>query len=129
MMRNTARAVLVLWSSLCFAPLVQAEEESRNPFVGEVEIGYAYGSAHWGQGIATEAAFAVIRFGFETVGLARIIGVADPTNVASRRVLGRIGMRYVGEVRYFDMDLSKYVLDHAEFQPPDALYHLHTDRN
>ncbi len=45
-----------------------------------------------GQGLAREAAGAALRFGHERAGLARIVAVARETNIASRTVLGGIGM-------------------------------------
>jgi ribosomal-protein-alanine N-acetyltransferase len=51
------------------------------------------------QGYATETAQRLLRFGFATLGLHRIIGQCDPRNTASARVLERIGMRYEGHLR------------------------------
>ena len=47
---------------------------------------------HQGRGYATEAAAAVVQFGFSTFGLHRVIGTIEPRNLASARVLERIGM-------------------------------------
>ena len=57
------------------------------------EIGYVLHPAHQGHGYATEAAEALLRIGFETYDLHRIIGKVDGRNEASGRVLERIGMR------------------------------------
>jgi RimJ/RimL family protein N-acetyltransferase len=48
------------------------------------------------KGLATEAAAALIRHGFNELGLAQIDGGAAPENVASKRVMEKIGMRYLG---------------------------------
>jgi [ribosomal protein S5]-alanine N-acetyltransferase len=63
------------------------------------ELGYWLGVPHWGQGYATEAARAMIRYGFETLGLHRIYASYVPHNVASGRVLEKIGMRREGLMR------------------------------
>jgi ribosomal-protein-alanine N-acetyltransferase len=57
------------------------------PELDVVEVDYGLGRAYWGQGIATEAARAALRFGFTEVGLKRLIGLVVPENLASRRVL------------------------------------------
>lgn len=59
----------------------------------EVEILYSVAPARWRDGIATEAASAVLGYAFATAGLARVFGGADHENPASRRVLEKVGMR------------------------------------
>jgi len=63
------------------------------------ELGYWLGVPYWGQGYATEAARAMIKYGFETLGLHRIYASYVPTNVASGRVLQKIGMLREGLMR------------------------------
>jgi RimJ/RimL family protein N-acetyltransferase len=63
------------------------------------ELGYWLGVPYWGQGYATEAAQAVVRYGFETLGLARIYASHFSENRASGRVLEKIGMRHEGCLR------------------------------
>jgi [ribosomal protein S5]-alanine N-acetyltransferase len=60
----------------------------------EVEILYGIAPSRWGKGLATEAALAMLRFGFEEAGLERILGIVDKENAASRRVLEKIGMTF-----------------------------------
>lgn len=57
------------------------------------EVGYALDPAFTGRGYATEAAAAVVRMCFETLGMHRVIGCLDARNTASARVLERLGMR------------------------------------
>ena len=56
-------------------------------------LGYWLGVDFWGQGYATEAARAIVQYGFETLGLHRIEAGHYPRNPASGRVLEKIGMR------------------------------------
>lgn len=63
------------------------------------EMGYVLAQAHWRKGYATEAAAAMRRFGFDEIGLHRIIATCDPDNVASVHVLRKIGMQYEGCLR------------------------------
>jgi RimJ/RimL family protein N-acetyltransferase len=61
-------------------------------FVPCVEIGWRLACEHWGRGYATEAARAVLRFGFENFGLGEIVAMTVPANRRSRLVMERIGM-------------------------------------
>jgi [ribosomal protein S5]-alanine N-acetyltransferase len=57
------------------------------------EIGWVFDRAYHGQGYATEAAMALLRYGFEALHLHRIVATSQPENVASWRVMERMGMR------------------------------------
>lgn len=65
----------------------------------QARIGYAFNPKYWGQGYATEAARAIVAFGFEQLKLHRIYAPCVPENIASARVLERIGMRREGHFR------------------------------
>ncbi|MDQ6948173.1 MAG: GNAT family N-acetyltransferase [Actinomycetota bacterium] len=58
-----------------------------------VEVGWRLHPDHWGQGLATEAGRASVEYGLDRVGLDRIIGIYDPRNGASGRVMEKLGMR------------------------------------
>jgi ribosomal-protein-alanine N-acetyltransferase len=76
---------------------------------GEIEVIYAIVRDQWGQGLATEVASASLKYGFETLELETIIGLAYPENAASRRVLEKAGMRFTGITDdYFDEELARY---------------------
>lgn len=57
------------------------------------DIGYRFLPAYWGQGIATEVSIPLIQYGFETLKLERIIGIAMKDNIASWKVLEKIGLQ------------------------------------
>ena len=61
-----------------------------------VEVGYTIARAYWGQGYATEAVQAVIKFGFEKMDLVRMEAVVLRDNIASARVLEKAGMKFEG---------------------------------
>jgi ribosomal-protein-alanine N-acetyltransferase len=65
----------------------------------QAELGYWIAMDHWGLGYASEAARAVVRFGFDTLGLNRIYAHYLVRNPASGRVLERAGMRREGVLR------------------------------
>jgi ribosomal-protein-alanine N-acetyltransferase len=64
----------------------------------EVEIAYTLAQDFWGQGLATEAAKEILQYGFERLGLSRLICLIDPANHASRRVAEKIGLTLEKEV-------------------------------
>ena len=65
----------------------------------EADIGYELAPEHWGQGYATEAAKAIVDFGFRELGLHRISSWCIADNAASARVLERVGLRPEGRLR------------------------------
>jgi RimJ/RimL family protein N-acetyltransferase len=88
----------------------------------EIELVYGISAPYWGTGLATEAARAAIRYGFEEVGFDRILGIADTENVASRHVLGKIGMRFEKRAAHEGRDETHYAIRREEFRPGDAHY-------
>jgi RimJ/RimL family protein N-acetyltransferase len=62
-------------------------------------IGYCYSDTVWGQGYATEAAKAVLRWAFDTLDLNRVQAEADTRNLASARVLEKLGFVLEGTLR------------------------------
>jgi len=77
----------------------------------DVEIGYRLLPEAWGQGFATEGATAMYQYGFDDLGLDRIIGVTDPGNKASQRVLMKAGLADAGWGRYYDSRLRLFAAD------------------
>lgn len=77
----------------------------------EVEVAYLLDKAYWGQGLATEAARAIVRYGFEQLHFSRLICLPEPENKASCRVAEKMGM-------FFEREL---VLDGT----PARLYAVH----
>lgn len=65
----------------------------------EVEVAYTLARAYWGLGLGTEAAQAILRYGFETLKLPRLICLIDAENRASQRVAEKIGMVFEKEGR------------------------------
>jgi ribosomal-protein-alanine N-acetyltransferase len=63
------------------------------------DLGYEVAPDHWGRGYATEAAEAMVDFGFGELGLHRVWAACVPENAASRRVMEKLGMRLEGRLR------------------------------
>lgn len=75
----------------------------------EIEIFYGVTRRLWNRGIATEAAEAMLEYGFSGIGLKRIVGVVYPENRASKRVLEKAGMKY-------DRMVTGLPPEHEEYQ-------------
>lgn len=58
----------------------------------EIEVGYMLAREYWGQGLATEAAKAILQYGFDELKLSRLICVINPGNEASSKVAAKMGM-------------------------------------
>ena len=71
----------------------------KAPGAHEADLGYELNPAHWGQGYASEAARAMVGFGFAELGVHRIWARCIADNVASARVLEKLGMRQEGRLR------------------------------
>jgi RimJ/RimL family protein N-acetyltransferase len=80
------------------------------PELNEVDLGYRLLPAYWGKGLATEASVASLAYGFERLGLQRIIGLVEPANVASVRVLEKVGMRFEDHIKYFESHVARYAI-------------------
>jgi RimJ/RimL family protein N-acetyltransferase len=80
--------------TLCGGVGLRIEPDRRS-----AELGYWVGVPYWGKGYATEAARAVVKHGFGTLGLHRIFASHFANNPASARVLRKIGMHHEGSLR------------------------------
>jgi RimJ/RimL family protein N-acetyltransferase len=92
-------ATLIGWCGLGYVPELD-----------EIEVLYLYDQPYWGRGFATEAACASLRYGFETLKLERIIALAVRENVASRRVMEKLGMTYERACHLWELDLVQYAI-------------------
>jgi len=61
------------------------------------EVVYGFSRPHWGRGLASEAARAAVRWGFANFDWQKIVGLTHPDNIASQRVLAKLGMTFAGE--------------------------------
>lgn len=62
-----------------------------------IQVGFVLVREAWDKGFASEMAFALLRYGFVDLALPRICGIANLDNLASQRVLQKIGLRRQGE--------------------------------
>jgi ribosomal-protein-alanine N-acetyltransferase len=99
------RVMLAHWADHGFG-VMTVRDRADGTFVGRcglsylgdtgcVELGYLFTPPVWGRGYATEVGRVLLDHGFGTLKLRQIIAIARPANAASRRVLEKLGMRYV----------------------------------
>jgi RimJ/RimL family protein N-acetyltransferase len=95
-----------------------------NPDFRSASLGYCFTDAAWGHGYATEAGRGLLRWAFDTLDLNRVQAEADTRNVASARVLEKLGFVREGTLRedcVVNGDVSDswvYGLLRREWRPP-----------
>ncbi len=117
---NWVKLVTSRWASdkIGFCAVI---EKQTNEFVGwcglwqlkesgELEIGYAIAKEFWGRGFAAEAARIFLQYAFERLKPEKIVAVAEPENVASRRVMEKIGMKFIRLGEFYSRELVQYAI-------------------
>jgi RimJ/RimL family protein N-acetyltransferase len=80
------------------------------------ELGFHLRQKYWGQGLAVEAARAVIRFAFETMGTKGLVAGHHPENANSKKVMAKLGFQYTRDEFFpaLGMDIPYYLLMRGE---------------
>ena len=94
---DAIRLAAVLSGTATVVGDISLRRTSREHATGE--LGYVLHPDHYGRGYATEAGAALLRLGFEDLAMHRIVASADARNVASIRVMQRLGMRPEAHLR------------------------------
>lgn len=94
--------IMYLYQYYGYGPWLLEDKHTREPigmcglinrdFLTDTDIGYALLPAYTGKGLAFEAARAVLDYGYEVLRLPKIVAITLPTNYASIKLLGRLGM-------------------------------------
>ena len=77
----------------------------------EVEIGYRLAKKYWGQGYATEAAQAVLKYGRERYNFKRFVCLIDPENTGSINVAKKLGMELEKKTIYHGLNVEMYSIN------------------
>ena len=99
--------------------------KENNTFVGasglvyydntpEIEIGYRMLKEHWKKGYATEAAFGLLNYGFTSLRLKKIVSSAHVDNTSSRKVMEKIGMKYIDNRFHYGCLQAYYEIEAAK---------------
>ena len=93
------------WSGL----KLNTEQEFNNK-IDFYDIGYRLIPRYWGKGYATESAVAALDYGFTTLNFKTIVGMAEVENLASNKILQKIGLNYIEDFLFEDVMVSWYEL-------------------
>ena len=88
------------------------------------ELLYVFAKSAWGRGLATEAARATLRYGFEQLQFPRIIAATRHAHTASISIMRKIGMKYEKDVNLFGVEGVSYVATLDEFKADGSTYLL-----
>jgi ribosomal-protein-alanine N-acetyltransferase len=110
-------------SGIGFWSLFQRDKQQLEGFCGlryvengcEVELLYGLAPALWKQGLATEAAYAVLEYAFTAIHLERVYARSDIPNLASARVMLRLGMKFEPEARIGTLPVNCYSIKLEDF--------------
>jgi RimJ/RimL family protein N-acetyltransferase len=103
------RAEMINWGiALDGGPLLGTIRLTLNPVDNHAEIGYWVGKPFWNNGYCTEAARAVVAYGFDKLDLERIYANYMARNPASGRVLVKLGMTQEGLLRRHRRKFGRY---------------------
>lgn len=86
----------------------------------QVELLYAIAPEYWGEGLVSEAAVEVLRHGFESCGVERVVASTDTPNQRSVRVLQRLGMTFDCRREFHGLDTVFYSMTREEFATRDV---------
>lgn len=107
-------------------------------FGKDAELVYLLDFPYWGHGLATEMARACLGFAFERRAFDYVVAMTKPDNLASRRVLEKVGLQYRQTIKFFrhmaemgllypkgdelaDMDVAYYSISSSEYRPASQL--------
>ena len=96
-------------------------EAGLKPFVDgsdDIELGYAFGTASWGRGYATEAGRAILAEAFGALDLPRVVAVTRDENTASQHVLAKLGFVPAGRREVYGSDMPYFALERGVLTRP-----------
>lgn len=90
-------------------------EKTINNHINFYDIGYRFMPRYWGKGYATESAIATLDYAFKTMKIETVVGMAEVENIASKKVLQKIGLQYVEDFLFEDLKVSWYELNKSNY--------------
>ncbi|MCF6295872.1 MAG: GNAT family N-acetyltransferase [Flavobacteriaceae bacterium] len=101
------------WSGLKLNLDKKEELNGRRNFY---DIGYRFIPRFWGKGYATESSLAVLDYGFNDLNIKTIFGAAEIDNIASNKILQKIGLQFINEFRFEDGIANWYELKKEDYE-------------
>ena len=82
---------------------------------GNINISYIINKEYWGQGLGREIAQTLIVYGFDTLGLKKIVAEIDPQNTPSIKLVEKCGFQYNRTIKYGGFERLEYIIFNSEF--------------
>ena len=101
------------WSGI---KLNTGEKESLNGKQDFYDIGYRFMPRYWGKGYASESSFATLNYGFNELKIETMCGAAEVENVASNKVLQKIGLKFIEDFMYKGEKINWYELNKDDYE-------------
>ena len=89
----------------------------------EVEIYYGLHKKFWRKGLATEAAKAILRFGFEKIDLPRIVAATHPNNADSQKILLKLGMERGKNARFYELEAAYFFVQREDYRIDETTFY------
>lgn len=100
------------WSGI---KLNAGEKEALKGKQNFYDIGYRFIPRYWGKGYASESSFATLDYGFKQLNIETMCGAAEVENIASNKVLKKIGLHYCNDFFYDNIKCSWYELKREDY--------------
>jgi ribosomal-protein-alanine N-acetyltransferase len=85
-------------------------------FSGIPELVYLLDEPYWNQGFATEIGHECLKYGFNEQGFDQIVAMTKPENLASKKVLGKLGMQPSGLIEFHGYEVCFYSISVREYR-------------
>ena len=100
------------WSGL---KLNSDKKETLNGKTHFYDIGYRYIPRFWGKGYAIESSIVTLEYGFNKLNIETICGAAEIENIASNKVLQKIGLKFINQFDFEDVKANWYELKNIDY--------------
>lgn len=101
------------WSGI---KLNVGKKEELNGKQDFYDIGYRFIPRYWGKGYASESSFATLDFGFKELKIETMCGAAEVENIASNKVLQKIGLEFIEDFMYEGEKINWYELNKDDYE-------------
>jgi RimJ/RimL family protein N-acetyltransferase len=95
-------------------------KEETNGHINYYDLGYRLLKQFWGQGYATEAAIALVNYGFKNLNLNEVIAIADTRNISSINVMKKAGLKFIGKFMHYNTEHVWFEITKEEWRNKEA---------